>query len=535
MIVLVIYCLWVLIGCQSAETIPTNLTFSDVAIESGLEFQHGAFRWGMSGDPVAMMGGGLCWLDYDGDGWQDLYVVNSYAEREAGRWQSEEGGLPTSVLYRNMQGAFAAVDAGVNVAMRGNGCVSADFNADSHPDLYVTTARVNLLFWNNGDGTFSEGGTAAGVDAYGWQTAANVGDLNGDGWLDLFVAGYVNINRPLESSTLGFPNTHEGMPDLVYLNNGDGTFQEVGEQVGLQQLEYGLGAVLSDFDGDSDLDLFVANDTNPNRLYTNESADNALGFRFVEVVDSPAVGDTNSGMGVASADYDNSGGSDLFITNMGRQFHSVYRNESQVAVAMSNAGSRFGVPEFGVGWTGWGTNWGDFDLDGDLDLFVAHGKIPVSNIANDGEFAQLYENRTAQGQIGRFVNASSTSQLDYLGPYLARGSAVADYDNDGDLDIALATIGGELALLRNDGAMGNWLTVAIADAPPGTVVTAILPDGTQLRREILVGGSYLSADDLRCHFGVGDVKRITELHIRYPDGREMSKKGVAVNRILHLP
>lgn len=535
--------LWLIVGCSQNEPFaPTPPQFTDVANQIGLDFTQGAFRWGMSGDPVAMMGGGLCWLDYDGDGWQDLYVVNSYAELEAGKWQSDKGGLPTSALFRNVEGRFEDVSAasGTGLAMRGNGCVSADFNNDMHPDLYITTARFNVLLWNNGDGTFDDGSEAAGVDWYGWQTAASVGDLNDDGWLDLFVAGYVDVNNQIEGSTMGFPNTHYGIRDLLFISDGldtDGrvTFREVGELVGLEteDFEYGLGSILSDMDNDGDLDLLIANDTNPNRLYANQPlADDpeGIGFRLVEMTDGPAARDINSGMGVAGADYNNNGAVDVFISNMGPQTHSIYRNLAiETAPQYANVTDEIGVEEFGVDWTGWGTAWGDFDLDTDLDLFVAHGAIPVVDLEADRQTAHLYENLTAQGEIGRF---SQTNSLDNLGPYLGRGSAVADYDNDGDLDIAINSIGGELALLQNEGATGNWLTVDLAGTPAGTVVTAVLADGTELRREVLVGSSYLSADDLRPHFGLGGHRRVKELRVVWADGSEVVQRNVKVNQIL---
>ncbi|MGB1251132.1 MAG: CRTAC1 family protein [Candidatus Promineifilaceae bacterium] len=538
-----------IVGCSQVDAgfVAEPPQFRDVADEVGLTFTQSAFRWGTSGDPVAMMGGGVCWLDYDGDGWQDLYVVNSYAELEAGRWQTEEGGLPTSALFRNVEGQFTDVSAesGTGLAMRGNGCISADFNNDNHPDLYITTARFNVLLWNNGDGTFEDGGEAAGIDWYGWQTAASAGDLNGDGWLDLFVAGYVDVNNAIENSTMGFPNTKYGLRDLLFISNGldengYATFREVGEAVGLEsaEFEYGLGAVLSDMDGDRDLDLFIANDTNPNRLYANEPLENdpeGIGFRFVEVGEGPAVRDINSGMGVAGADYDNNGAPDLFISNMGPQTHSVYRNLADVNTPQyANVTDEIGVEAFGVDWTGWGTAWADFDLDSDLDLFVAHGAIPVVDLDADRQTSHLYQNLTAQGEIGRFKNATTDANLGNLGPYLARGSAVADYDNDGDLDIAINSIGGALALLHNDVAGGNWLMVELEDPAIGAVVTAVLADGTELRREILAGSSYLSADEQRSHFGLGGNRYVKEVRVQWLDGSERVKRNVKVNQVLEV-
>ena len=199
---------------------------ADVAGRVGLTFRQGAFRFGVANDPVAMMGGGLCWIDYDRDGWLDLYVVNSYAERQRARWD-KEGGPPRSALFHNLRGTFEDVSAGsgADLAVRGNGCVAADFDLDGWTDLYVTTAGRGALLWNEGDGTFTEGSEAAGVDVFGWHTGAAVGDVNGDGWPDLLVAGYVDLAARVEGATVGFPGTHRGRRDRLYLSDrrdGDG-------------------------------------------------------------------------------------------------------------------------------------------------------------------------------------------------------------------------------------------------------------------------------------------------------------------------
>ena len=519
----------------------------DVADEVGLGFRHGAFRWDVTGDPVAMMGGGLCWLDYDGDGWLDLYVVNSHAQREAGRWR-DQGGLPRNALFRNDEGRFVDMSAGsgADIAVRGTGCVAADLDLDGHTDLYVTSGDTAALLWNRGDGSFEEGAAAAGVDAPGWYAGAAAGDVNGDGWPDLFVAGYANVGSRIAGVTQGFPNTHTGVRDLLYLSEGGSgaahpTFREVGRDAGLEVVyfEYGLGALLSDLDGDGDLDVYVANDTKPNRLYENvpwpggPAADPAgLGFRFEEAAARAGVADPNAGMGVAGGDYDGDGTVDLFVTNARGQVHGLFHAQPRTEVDPAFADVRRDAgPDLG-GATGWGASWVDLDLDSDPDLVVVNGAIPVEDLAADAEGVQAFANRTAEGEPGRFAEVSAELGLGEVGPLLARGSAAADYDNDGDVDIAVATIGGPLVLLENQGRSGRWLEVELDVFAPGATITVVLPGGAVLTRAVVAGSSYLSSEDPRAHFGLGDADRVDELTVRWPDGRETVLRDLAVNQLV---
>ena len=203
-----------LAGCQAEEAVRPAY-FTDVASDVGLDFEHSAFHWEVSADLPSMMGGGLCWIDYDDDGWLDLFLTNTWTGIEWGRWYASDG-IPTSALYRNDRGAFEGVteEAGLATELRGNGCVAADFDLDGHTDLYVTSDRENALFWNNGDGTFTEGAEEAGADDNGWHTGALVGDFNGDRWPDMFVAGYADINSRIPGATGGFPNTFFPVRDL---------------------------------------------------------------------------------------------------------------------------------------------------------------------------------------------------------------------------------------------------------------------------------------------------------------------------------
>jgi hypothetical protein len=506
-----------------------------------VNFQHGAFRTAVSPDPVAAMSGGLCWIDYDRDGWLDLYVVNNHALDEIGYWEAQ-GGLPRNALFRNVRGTFVEVSAaaGVDAAIRGNGCVAADFNGDGWPDLYVTADGPNLLFWNNGDGTFSEGAAAAGVDAPEWNSAAVVGDLNGDGRPDLFVAAFIDLDHRIPNPSGAFPQDYYGLPDRLYLNEGIdpatgwATFREITLEAGLQREERTLGALFTDVNHDGRLDLYLANDGQPNRLYENVPTADGLGFRLVDLTGSADVGDSGSGMGVAGGDYDNDGWFDLFVTNWEVELNALYRNATHEAgfINFRYSTYRIGLSGLGNNQTGWGTAWADFDHDTDLDLLVVNGRVPVTNMQTDPELVRLYGNLLAAGQPGQFRDWTVGVGLDEVGPLLARGSAVADFNNDGLLDVAINSIGGPLVLLQSSGARGNWLQIGFDGFYPGAVATVTLADGRQLVRELHAGSSYLAGEDPRLHFGLGDATVVPELVMRWPGGGETRLRDVAANQRL---
>jgi ASPIC and UnbV/FG-GAP-like repeat/Domain of unknown function (DUF6851) len=538
-----------IVGSHASSSGFEGIRLKNVAGRVGLDLRQGAFRFGVSPDPAAMTGGGLCALDYNNDGWVDLFVVNSYSQADVDRWQ-KHGGLPRSALFRNTRGHFINVSrrSRADLAVRGEGCVAADFNGDGYTDLYVTTDGYDKLLWNNGDGTFTEGARAAGIHSYGWHAGAAVADVNGDGRPDLYVAGYADPRVPVSGSAAGFPNNVSGVRDLLYLNlgrdrHGRSKFREVGVQAGLEaaRFDHSLGAVFSDFDGDGRPDLFVANDGDPNRLYQNiawpggRKADPAgLGFRFEERAAIAGVADPNAGMGVAAADFNGDGRTDLFVSNSRGQGHAVYTGQQPLASGSSFNDVRAAfAPAFGKTFTGWGAAWVDLDLDGNLDLVLTNGGIPVTNLVRNAQPIQVLENMGAPpGSAPQFTDGTALVGGNDLPRVVGRGLTTADFGNNGRMDIAINTIGGKLELLRPTGALGHWLAVRLARFSPGAVVTAVLPDGRRLVREVQAGSSYLSSQDPRLHFGLGAATSVTQLIVHYPDGHTVERNNVPADRIV---
>ncbi len=476
-----------------------GVTLTDVAARSGIDFSQGSFRYGMTNDPQAMMGSGLCWLDYNNDGWLDLFAVNGYTDNNLPAWEAH-GGLPTGHLYRNDRGQFSDVtrQSGVGLPLRGEGCVAADLNADGHTDLFVTTSTNDLLFWNNGDGTFTEGARKAGVVSFGWHSGAAVADVNGDGRPDLFVAGYTNTADPVAGSVKGFPGNYLGVRDELFLNTGAKQFKEVGAQAMLDKPPYdhSLGAAFMHVNGK--LALYVANDEDPNRLYMVEP-----GPRFVDVAKKLGVADRNAGMGVASTPLDGGWNPNIFISNSRRQTNAAYVGGPGNFTYVGNTFTR----ALGGTFTGWGDSWVDLTNSTHLNLVLASGAIPVTNLAkNAGPIRVLAPVEDGYRPVSVLQKIRTNG----------RGVAAADYDNDGRVDIAVNTVGGKLLLLHNTSPSGNWLTVDVRPFSPGAIVTATGPFEPQVR-DVQAGSSYLSSEDPRVHFGFGPQKP-TGLTVRWPDG-----------------
>jgi Na+-translocating ferredoxin:NAD+ oxidoreductase RnfD subunit len=517
-----------------------GVRLTNVASAVGLDFRQDSFRYGISNDYTAMMGGGVCWLDYNGDGWQDLFAVNSYANSDAGRFEAH-GGLPRTQLFENLHGHFRNVTASSHAGLQvqGNGCAAADLNGDGRPDLIVTTANGIKLLWNNGNGTFTEGARAAGMTASGWYTGVAVADVNGDGRPDVFVAGYTRPYDSVPNSFAGFPTNLVGVRDLLYLNEGNGPngrarFREVGVQAGLEStaFSHGLGAAFLDVNGDGRPDLYVANDEDPNQLYVNvpwpggAKADPAgLGFRFENRAAASGVADPYAGMGVA-VDGAYGGPLDLFVTNSRHEPSAAFATTS--SSSFSNARPDFD-PALGANFAGWGDSFVDLRNSGTPDLMLATGGIPVTSLKKDAGSLKVVA--PLSGRPGAYGVAEGVvpSGLRVNG----RGLAAADADNDGRMEIAVNSIGGKLLLLQPTGSVGHWLDVRLSRFSPGAVVTVDLGKTAQ-SQEVRAGGSYLSSEDQQLHFGLGSHTRVARLIVRYPWGGATILHNLRADRVVDV-
>jgi hypothetical protein len=515
-------------GSSRAEA--AFVRFEEATEEAGLTFRHVNGATGRK-YMLETLGSGLCVFDYDGDRLQDIYLVQS------GPLPGYDPPAPMpSALYRNLgAGRFEEVteSAGVGGPARyGFGCSVADIDGDGDRDLYVTYFGPNVLYRNDGDGTFTESGRQAGVDDALWGASAGFADYDGDDDLDLYVVNYVDFqlenhlycgeNRP-GYRTVCHPKNYDSQPDVLYRNRGDGTFETVTESAGiLDRTGKGLGLVWGDYDGDGDSDIYVANDDTPNFLWRNRGDGT-----FEEVGDLVGVavsedGLPQAGMGTDMADYDRDGLLDLVVTNLAEEANGLYRNDGNGLFSDRTFVSGIGAESLLT--LGFGTFFFDPDDDGHLDLFVANGHI-IDNVAlysdtiTFEQVAHLYRN-LGDGRFRRASELEGPLEVAYVG----RGAVPFDYDDDGDEDILMSQNNGLVVLLRNArDPSTHWLTVELRGLAPnidaiGAVVT-LRVEGTTRIRYARTAMSYQSQADRRLHFGLGISRTIERLTVRWPGRR----------------
>ncbi len=532
-----------LLNAGDRASLPPLPTFEEVPVStSGISWSHTAGKSANKYLPETS-GAGCAFLDFDNDGWMDIYLVNS------GKCDLYDPPHPLqNALYRNNRdGTFTDVTrkAGVAAGGYGMGVAVGDYNGDGFADIYVTQYGRNILYRNNGDGTFTDVTEKAGVAAPGWSSSAVWFDYDNDGRLDLFVCQFAEYDRSLECKDVNgarhycFPRIYQPRPSILFHNNGDGTFTDVSKVTGISQhLGKAWGVVATDLNNDGKMDLFVANDTVSNYLFMNR------GDRFEEVglvadVAYSADGHARSGMGVDSADFDQDGNMDLFVANIDQEIFSLYRNNGDGTFEDMAMPLGIGMPTRWM--SGWGLKFLDYDNDGNLDLILANG-FPddlidqTSSSVKWKEPLLLFHN---EGKTYKDVSAESGPVFGKSFP--ARGLAVGDFNNDGGLDVLISNNDAAPVLLRNNvGKLNHWLGIFLVGRKCNTdaVGARITYQAGDLKRSRMKvgGGSFLSAHDPRIILGVGQHPKVDWVEVKWPlpSGAVERFTGLPIDRYVTL-
>jgi len=517
---------------------------------SGINFIHSSGRSPQKYLPEST-GAGCAFFDYDNDGWMDIYLVNS---GPCDFWTPPKP-LRNALYRNNRDGTFTDVTekAGVPGGGYGMGVAAGDYDGDGFQDLYVTQYGRSILYHNNGDGTFTDVTEKAGVAAPGWASSAVWFDYDNDGRLDLFVCRFVDFsklkhhvcNAPNIPALAGvneycYPRIFDPMPSWLFHNNGDGTFTDVSQQTGLGgNPGKAWGAVATDINNDGFMDLFVANDTTANFIFANRA-----GKRFEEIGFTAGVaygegGKARSGMGVDSADLDQDGWMDLFVTNLDHEFYGFYRNKHDETFEDIAAPS--GIARATQAMSGWGVKFFDYDNDGNLDLLIANGHPDdlIDKIKPGVSYSEpmlLFQNMGAG-----LKNVSAESGPIFSRQLSARGLALGDFDNDGAVDVLISVNDGAPVLLRNNaGKQNNWLGVKLVGKKcnPDAIGARITYQTGDLKRQQMKvgGGSYLSSHDPRMVLGLGKREKIEWLDVKWPmpGGATQRFTGLPMNRYITI-
>lgn len=524
-----------------------QVRFTDQTAAAGITL-HNTFGGAEKKYIVEAHGSGGGFFDYNNDGDLDLYVVNG-ATFET--YKQKLG--PGNALYRNEgQGKFADLTATAGVADGGwgTGCAAGDIDNDGDRDLYVTNFGPNTLYHNQGKGKFADITARAGVAGDDYSASAAFFDYDNDGDLDLYVANYVVFDRARVDAAnrkdcvyMGGVQVYcgpKGLPgaaDVLYRNEGDGRFADVSGPSGIAAASeyYGLGVVPEDFDQDGHMDIYIANDETPSLLFHNNGDGTFSDIAVIAGVAYNGEGDEQAGMGIDAGDFDNDGDMDIQKTNFFREGDTLYRNEGGNHFTDVTVQAGLAAPT--LNFLAWGTKFADFDLDGDLDLFVANGHVypQVDQVPTGSPYRQhnqLFLNN-GKGKFTEVLDAGPGMKLEKV----HRGAAFADYDNDGDVDVFVSALNDLPTLLRNDTpTQHHWLTVQVFGAQ-------INRDGVGTRIRLVAGGqsqwrtingsaSYLSHNDIRAHFGLGSRTSVEILELTWPDGTTQTLRDLPADKLL---
>jgi hypothetical protein len=531
------------------------IIFQNVAEQAGLtKWRH------IAGTPAKRLileakGPGVCLLDYDNDGWLDIYLVNG-STYDALDGKAEP---PRAALFRNNHdGTFTDVTAKAGVANDrwGYGCAVGDYDNDGWPDLYVTNNGKNRLYRNNHDGTFTDVGEAAGVSVGTWSTGATFGDYDGDGRLDLFTDGYARIdlaNPPLSGTkSVGFaqcvyrgvpvmcgPRGLQGEHDHLFHNNGDGTFTDVSRKLGVDDPNgyYGLGALFADVNGDGKPDLLVANDSTPNYLYINKGNGTFEDDSYMSGYALNADGREIANMGIAAGDYENNGHLSIVNTDFADDYNVLFQNDG--TGTFTDVSYRAGIAQSAIPFVSFADGFLDYDNDGWKDLLIINGHV-YPEVDQHPEWGQSYAQRMLLYRNlhnGKFELVPAVEGTGLAVVTVGRGAAFGDIFNDGKIDVVINSMDGIPVLLRNvNPDRHHWVELKLIGGPksPRDAVGATVylkAAGMRQRADVLSGGSYLSSNDMRVHFGLAYATSIDDVEIRWPSGTVEHLKPRSVDRI----
>ena len=535
---------------QESPSLPAGPRFVDVAREAGLTTV--LYCGGINKDHILeSTGTGAAFVDFDEDGRLDIFLVNAWSLDEE---PSRVGVKGRNALYRNLGGGrFQDVTerAGVGGDQWGCGVCAADYDNDGHVDLFVTSFGPSRLYRNRGDGTFEQVAERAGVAEAGWGAGSAFFDADGDGHLDLYVARYIDASMEEvlaarrtttwrnKVKVMAGPFGLRGGKDRFFHNNGDGTFRDATIEAGMEDVaeSYGLGVLASDLDNDGDVDVYVANDSNPKFLYRNEGNGHFTEIGSWSGAGLSASGVAQAGMGVDAADFDGDGLQEIFVTNFAQDHATLYKNMGALLFNDISVGLR--LKQLTYETLKWGCAFFDYDCDGDVDLAIANGHI-YPQVEQAPELNESYRQLPTllRNDQGRLTDVSRLAGPGMQVAASARGLIVGDYDDDGDLDILLTAIDAPPLLLRNDTpAPGHWLKLRLLNRHGSPAINAratVSTAGVTWMRELRSGSSYQSQNALELHFGLGRSAVIDRLEVHWPGGAKTVLRAVAADRTLTI-
>jgi hypothetical protein len=523
--------------CLSGSVTPQEELpiYTDVTAQAGITFVH-SFGDGKLDNIVETTGAGCAFFDYNNDGYLDIYLVNGcyhpVVSHPSGRHLA--GKLKNALYRNNGNGTFTDVsqEAGVADEGFGMGAYAGDYDNDGWLDLFVTNYGRDSLYHNNGDGTFTDVTQKAGVGSELWGIGATWLDYDNDGWLDLYVGNYLTYDPDYRyfyaAENFPGPLSYKGQPDVLYRNKGNGTFEDVTQKAGVYNPEgRAMGITSGDFDDDGDMDIFVSNDAMANYLYVNKGDGT---FNEVALLSGTAFGesgDATSAMGPEFGDIDRDGLMDITVPDL--SYGCIYRNLGNYV--FEERSNLMGVAPVVGQYESWAGNLFDYDNDGYLDFFISNGNPHRLEEQED----VLFWNDHGK----RFVDVSAKSGYYFQQEYIGRGAAQGDYDNDGDLDLLILNLNGPAILLRNDGGnRSNWLNIRTVGTKSnrcgiGTRIRLTAGDLTQIA-VVRSGSSYLSTSDIRVCFGLGKEAGASKIQVVWPSGRTQVMNGVKANQFLTI-